>query len=195
MNSEIVAPQPTRRLAPIIIFGIITAVIIGILVLLAIAVRQHGAGALSSGNAPEFTVKTFDGHTYSLADLKGKPVVLNFWASWCIPCRDEAPGLQQAWETYKDQGVVVLGVDYVDTEADAKKFIAEFNENYPNGPDLGTLASQAYHISGVPETYFIDRNGKLLQGIDDQGRVKGNFIGPVPADVLNVRIKDLIAQQ
>jgi cytochrome c biogenesis protein CcmG/thiol:disulfide interchange protein DsbE len=85
-------------------------------------------------------------------------------------------------------------VDYVDTEADAKAFIAEYQQTYPNGPDLGTRISQAFRISGVPETYFIDREGKLLQGIDEQGRVKGNHIGPLPEEILIARIEELLAQ-
>ncbi|MCC7163277.1 MAG: TlpA family protein disulfide reductase [Anaerolineae bacterium] len=187
------APQK-RRTVSFLIFGIIGAFIIGLLVVLAIAVRTRGAPPLESGAAPDFTVTTFEGETYSLADLKGRPVVLNFWASWCIPCRDEAPALQRAWETYKDRGVMVLGVDYVDTESDAKKFIAEFRQTYPNAPDLGTRISQAFRISGVPETYFIDREGKMLQGIDENGRVKANWIGPLPEEVLIARIEELLKQ-
>lgn len=185
---------PTRRIGPLIVFGIIGLVLVGMLVLLALAVRQHSAPPLASGNAPEFTLTSFDGQTYTLANLQGKVVVINFWASWCVPCRDEAPGLQQTWQAYNNRGLVVLGVDYVDTDADAKKFIEQFGETYPNGPDLGTRISQAYHITGVPETYFIGRDGKLLQGIDEQGRVKGNWIGPVPQDVLTQRVEELLKQ-
>jgi cytochrome c biogenesis protein CcmG/thiol:disulfide interchange protein DsbE len=193
--TETVSPaRLKRRTSPVVVFGIILLVVIGLLVVLALAVRTRGAPPLASGAAPEFTITTFDGETYTLADLKGKPIVLNFWASWCIPCREEAPALQRAWETYRERGLVVLGVDYVDTEADAKKFIAEFKQTYPNGPDLGTRISQSFRISGVPETYFIDREGRLLQGIDAQGRVKGNWIGPLPEEVLIARIEELLSQ-
>ncbi len=194
MTNQVISADPTRSKGPLIVFGIVILVAVGIFVLLALAVKQHSAGPLATGNAPEFTVNTFDGQRYKLSELRGKPIVINFWASWCIPCRDEAPGLQRTWETYQNRGLIVLGVDYVDTEADAKKFIAEFKETYPNGADLGTLVSQAYHISGVPETYFIDKEGRLLQGIDDQGRQKGNFIGPVPQDVLTARVEELLQQ-
>lgn len=193
--TDTVLPAPSkRRTGALIVFGIVGLVVIALLVLLAVAVRQRGAGPLASGNAPEFTLTGFDGQTYTLADLQGKPVVLNFWASWCIPCRDEAPALQRAWETYRDRGVLILGVDYVDTDADAKKFIAEFQQTYPNGPDLGTKISQAYKISGVPETYFIGKGGKLLQGIDENGRVKGNWIGPLSEGILKARIEEMLRQ-
>ena len=115
--------------------------------------------------------------------LERRPVI-NFWASWCIPCRDEAPALQALWEQYREQGLVVVGVDYVDTEPEAKKFMQDFGITYPAGPDVGTRISQTYKITGVPETYFITREGKVLQGTDSTGRPLGNYIGAIPASVL-----------
>lgn len=194
MSETVVSAPPQRRVGVLVIFGIIALIVMGLLVLLAVAVRQRGAGPLATGTAPDFTLTTFDGQTYTLSELRGRPVVINFWASWCVPCREEAPALQRAWETYQDRGVLILGVDYVDTETDALKFIAEFKQTYPNGPDLATKISQAYKISGVPETYFVGKDGKLLQGIDDNGRVKGNWIGPLPEAVLNARIEEMLRQ-
>lgn len=191
--SETVTSAPSKRRGPLLIFGIVVVILLALLAVLAIAVRQRGSGPLASGSAPEFTLTSFDGQTYTLAELKGRPVVVNFWASWCIPCRDEAPALQRAWEKYKDRGVLILGVDYVDTDPDAKKFIAEFQQTYPNGADVGTRISQAYKISGVPETYFIGKDGKLLPG-DENGRAKGNWIGPLPEEVLTARIEEMLKQ-
>lgn len=192
--SESVTPAPPKRRGAFFIFGIVVLTLLALLGILALAVQQRGAGPLASGSAPDFTLTTFEGETYKLSELRGRPVVVNFWASWCIPCRDEAPALQRAWEKYKEQGVLILGVDYVDTDTDAKKFIAEFQQTYPNGADLGTKISQAYKISGVPETYFIGKDGKLLAGIDENGRVKGNWIGPLPETVLNARIEEMLKQ-
>ncbi len=194
MTESVLEPTPKRRTFTFVVFGAIVLTVLGLLTLLAIAVRTRGAPPLASGSAPDFSLTTFDGQTYKLSDLKGKVVVVNFWASWCIPCREEAPAFQRAWENYRERGLFILGVDYVDTEADAKKFIAEFRQTYPNGADLGTRISQAFRISGVPETYFIDRNGKLLQGIDENGRVKANWIGPIPEDALIARIEELLKQ-
>jgi cytochrome c biogenesis protein CcmG/thiol:disulfide interchange protein DsbE len=89
-------------------------------------------------------------------------VVINFWASWCKPCEQEALELEQAYQIYKDQGVVFLGVDYVDTETEARKYLEKFGITYPNGPDLGTRISQAFRIRGVPETYIANADGRLV---------------------------------
>lgn len=118
---------------------------------------------------PEFTLTTFDGYGYgdatevSLSDLSGKVVVLNFWASWCKPCEGEAADMEAAWRSYQESGqVVFLGVDYVDTEPEARSYLAKFDITYPNGPDLGTRISQLFNRNlGVPETYFIDGQGVL----------------------------------
>ena len=192
--SETATPALPKRRGALMIFGIVVIVLLALLGVLAIAVQQRGAGPLASGSAPEFSLTSFDGQKYTLSELRGRPVVVNFWASWCIPCRDEAPALQRAWEKYKDAGVLILGVDYVDTDTDAQKFIAEFQQTYPNGADVGTKISQAYKISGVPETYFIGKDGKLLPGIDENGRVKGNWIGPLPEAALNARIEEMLKQ-
>lgn len=182
-----------RRLAPLV-FGAVLVAVVALIFLLLYGLQLRAATPLASGHAPEFKLTTFDGQQYSSSGLSGKAVVINFWASWCIPCRDEAPALQRAWDKYRDRGLVILGVDYVDTEPEAKTFISQFKETYPNGPDVGTRISQAYHISGVPETYFIGKDGRLLPGIDSEGHVNGNWIGPVPENALNARIEQLLAE-
>lgn len=137
--------------------------LMALLVVVFLQLRRTQQGPVQVGQtAPVFPLNTFDGQNYNLADLKGKVVVVNFWASWCKPCEQEAADLESAWQFYKPRGdVVFLGVDYVDTEPEAKAYLQRFNITYPNGPDLRTVASQAYRIGGVPETYIIDRNGKL----------------------------------
>ncbi len=112
--------------------------------------------------APAFILTTFGNEEIDYADLAGKVIVINFWASWCKPCEQEAADLQTAWEEYAPAGdVVFLGVDYVDTETEARAYLEKFGITYPNGPDLGTRISQSFRIQGVPETYFIDRTGQL----------------------------------
>lgn len=187
------ASTNTPRRPAFIVFGLILVVAFGLLGLLAFGWIQRQAPPLEAGLAPQFEIKTFDGQTLRLADLKGKPVVLNFWASWCVPCRDEAPALQAMWEKYKDQGLIVIGVDYVDTEPEAKKFLQDFGVTYPAGADVGTVISSKYKITGVPETYFITRDGKLLPGKDATGRANGNYIGAISARALQARIEQLMA--
>ena len=112
--------------------------------------------------APGFVLTTFDGQEINSVSLAGKIIIVNFWASWCKPCEQEAADLQSAWEEYDPTGqVVFLGVDYVDTEPEAKGYLTKFDITYPNGPDLGTRISQSFRIQGVPETYFIDQDGNL----------------------------------
>lgn len=165
-----------------------------VLALLAWAVQTKGAPPLASGVAPDFSLTTFEGQEIKLSELRGKPVVINFWASWCIPCRTEAPILERAWKDYGERGVVILGVDYVDTYDAAKKFIQEYGMTYPNGPDLGTRISQMYRITGVPETYFVTREGKMLSGIDANGRANANWIGPIDENSLRARIEKLLSE-
>ena len=115
----------------------------------------------ADGDAPLFTFTTFEGETMSLADLRGKGVVLNFWASWCDPCRAEAELLELTWQQEKDRGIVFIGLDYLDQEPAAKAYLAEYQISYPNGPDLQSDAARRFGIKGVPETFFIDPEGKI----------------------------------
>jgi len=115
----------------------------------------------AAGEAPSFVFTTFEGETISLADLRGKGVVLNFWASWCDPCRAEAELLEQTWRREQENGIVFIGLDYLDQEPAAKAYLAEYDVTYPNGPDLQSEAARRYGIKGVPETFFIDPEGKI----------------------------------
>lgn len=115
----------------------------------------------AAGEAPPFVFTTFEGEAISLADLRGKGVVLNFWASWCDPCRAEAALLEATWQQEKDNGIVFIGLDYLDQEPAAKAYLAEYAVSYPNGPDLQSQAARRYGIKGVPETFFIDPEGKI----------------------------------
>jgi cytochrome c biogenesis protein CcmG/thiol:disulfide interchange protein DsbE len=134
-----------------------------LLVILAFGLLQSQQGSVKeSQHAPNFTLTTFDGQKITLDTLKGNVVVVNFWASWCKPCEQEAADLEAAWQYYKLRGnVIFLGVDWTDTESNGKAYLKKFDITYPNGPDLGTRISQAYRITGVPETYIIDQNGIL----------------------------------
>lgn len=137
--------------------------VLSLLALLALGLRRTQQGPITVGDTvPNFSLTTFQGDTINLTDLKGQVVVLNFWASWCKPCEQEAADLEAAWRSYAPLGsVVFLGVDYVDTEPEALAYLEKFDITYPNGPDLRTRISQAFRIRGVPETYIIDKNNVL----------------------------------
>ena len=145
----------------------VVALVVALLVTVAVQMRRNGplaAGPVGAGQlAPDFSLSTFDGGTLALADLRGQVVVINFWASWCKPCEEEAADLENTWRYYQSQGLPVtfLGVDYVDTETEALAYLDRWDITYPNGPDLQTRISQAYRIRGVPETFIVDSSGTL----------------------------------
>jgi len=112
--------------------------------------------------AAPFVLRTFDGRDVSLASLRGRVVVLNFWASWCYPaCYEEAPALERSWRAYRDREVSVVGVAIQDQPDAARKFIADFSLSFPNAPDPDGKVSVDYGVYGVPETFFIDRAGRI----------------------------------
>lgn len=115
--------------------------------------------------APPFRLVTFDGDTITLDDLRGQIVLLNFWGSWCLPCRAEAPELQALHETYYERGLRVIGVNWLDSEREARAFIAEFGLTYPNGPDLREVIAKQYRITGAPENFIIGRDGVVVETI------------------------------
>jgi cytochrome c biogenesis protein CcmG/thiol:disulfide interchange protein DsbE len=154
-----------------------------------------------NGQAPDFTLYLYEGYdggistpsltssnaiSVTLSDLRGKVVLLNFWASWCVPCEEEAPDLEAAWRQYKDRGVVFIGVDWTDNQADALDYLKRFDITYANGPDLGSRISQPlYRIQGVPETFIIDQEGNIV------------FFKPLPVtqQELAVEFEKLLAGQ
>ncbi len=143
---------------------LITGIVL-VAVVFGVALGRRNLSQPTSGPAPDFNLTTFDGEQFRLFEQRGKVVVINFWASWCIPCRDEAPILQSVWERYRDQGVVLVGVAYLDSDQDSRAFIEEFGITYPNGPDTGTRISRDYRIQGVPETFVVDQNGHIVEFI------------------------------
>jgi cytochrome c biogenesis protein CcmG/thiol:disulfide interchange protein DsbE len=182
MDSDTQSPERAglRRPWKILAFGGVLA----LLGLLGWGLVRVQAGPRAQGEAPDFSLITFDGDELALSDLRGQVVVINFWASWCPPCREEAAYLESTWREYEDRGVVFIGVDYVDTDAEALAYIDEFDITYPNGPDLGTKISQAYQIRGVPETFFVAKDGTL----------RGVKVGPLFTPELEDRIDGLLLE-
>jgi len=160
---------PARRGVPLWIQIIIWVFLVGLLAIVAMGLSRRQQGTVQPGEVIDnFPLTFYSGYEFdgkseiNLEDLRGKVVVINFWASWCKPCEQEAAELQKAWLEYEPTGdVVFLGVDYVDTETDARVYLKKFGITYANGADLGTKISQYFRIQGVPETYFVDKNGVL----------------------------------
>jgi cytochrome c biogenesis protein CcmG, thiol:disulfide interchange protein DsbE len=136
--------------------------------------------------APLFALELFEGGTFQLADQRGQVVVLNVWASWCYPaCWNEAPRLEAAWRQYRDQGVVLVGPNYQDQEAEARAFIQHFGKTFPNGPDKSSKIAIADGVYGVPETFFIDHTG----------RIYAKHIGEIDWETLEAKIDEGLARR
>jgi cytochrome c biogenesis protein CcmG/thiol:disulfide interchange protein DsbE len=160
---------PARRGMPLWAQIVIWVGLIGLLLMVGVTLNKRQQGTVQPGDViPDFTLPLFSGYEYAgqsevkLSDFRGKVVVINFWASWCKPCEQEAAELQEAWEFYEPTGqVIFLGADYVDTEPEARVYLQKYGITFPNGPDMGTRISQLFRIQGVPETYFVDKTGVL----------------------------------
>ncbi|MBI4202665.1 MAG: TlpA family protein disulfide reductase [Chloroflexi bacterium] len=135
--------------------------------------------------APNFTVPLYSGGegSFTLSEHKGHPIVINFWASWCPPCRAEFPALQAAATTYAGQGVVVFAVAIQDTEAEAKAFLQEQRTTFLTGPDLDGSIAMDYTITGLPATYFITADGLIYK----------KWVGEIDEQRLDTFIQELLS--
>ena len=162
--------------------------VVPVLVLLAYGFRTDPRdipSPLVGKPASPFKLTTFDGKPLSLEALRGRVVIVNFWASWCYPaCYEEAPSLERAWNAYKDRGLVMVGINYQDKDQPAKRFLTQFGHTFPNAPDPGSRVSVDYGVYGVPETYFIDK----------KGRMRFKQVGPVSDEMLKQQIERLLAE-
>lgn len=125
--------------------------------------RQNRSAQRVNGIAADFQFTSFDGEIIGLEELRGQGVVLNFWASWCEPCRSEAALLENTWRREKGNGIVFLGLNYADAEDAALAYLDEFEVTYPNGPDVQSEIYRDYFARGIPETFFIDPKGKIQE--------------------------------
>ena len=140
-----------------------------------------GAGTLLGRPAAPFTLALFDGGPFALAEQRGKVVVVNFFASWCIPCREEAPALVRVWERYRKSDVVLVGIVYQDSPQAAKEFHDRLGQTWPIALDDNARTSLAFGVFGIPETFFVD----------PAGVIRGRHIGPIDEDTLIRGIEEL----
>ncbi len=126
-------------------------------------------GTKKGDTAPDFTLKTSDGKTVKLSDYRGKKVILNFWASWCGPCRAEIPDMAKFYEANKDKGIVILGVNLTSAErtpGSVPQFLKDYNISYPVLMDeTGEVGDRKYGVTAIPTTYILDSNGKITEVI------------------------------
>jgi len=127
---------------------------------------KDGVSAIESDTpfAKDFSLVSLDGSKkVEFEDFRGKPTVINFWASWCAPCREEMPFLEKAWKQYKDKGVIFIGINVLDDEKNAKGFLSTLGISYLNLKDPSGEVSNAYGVVALPVTFFIDKEGRIVR--------------------------------
>ena len=172
--------------------------LVGLFAILVWASAQSGGQAVSLGvnnefgevivtadQAPDFDLELLRGGSLSMKDLRGKVVMVDFWASWCPPCRQEAPDLAKVYLEYQDRQVEFVGVDIWDDAGSAQGYLDEFQVPYPNGVDAQGTIAIAYGVRGIPEKFFVGPDGTIIK----------KFVGPIKAADLRVVLDDLLATQ
>jgi cytochrome c biogenesis protein CcmG/thiol:disulfide interchange protein DsbE len=184
-------PSRVRRVALMLIPAVAFVVLLGI------GLFRSAPSDVSAGSeAPAFDLPRLDGEgAISSDDLVGRPVVLNFWASWCAPCREEAPLLERSWREYRREGVVFLGVNIKDGQSDARRFVEEFDITYPMVRDANLDLSTDLGVQGLPETFFVDHEWRLLgtsstQQIGEEGDTV--VLGAISEEQLRSNVEILI---
>jgi cytochrome c biogenesis protein CcmG, thiol:disulfide interchange protein DsbE len=141
-----------------------------------------GAGGLDGQRAPAFTLVDLQGRKVSLSSYAGRPLIVNFWASWCIPCQQEFPMYRQARQQYAAQGLEVLGIVYNDTADNARRFMSRESAAWPALSDPDGSVARAYRVTAIPTTFFVDR----------AGIIRDASYGPPPQDALTAYITQII---
>jgi len=179
-------PHKTFRVVSISVL-ILSALWIGISANLPGGTTQPGIPAPQAGFlAPEFTLTSLDGQTIALADLRGQAVLVNIWASWCLPCRSEMPAMQTIYQEYADQGFTILAVNATnqDSQSKAAEFVAEHNLTFPILLDLDGQVGELYQVSALPSSFFVLPDGTIQEVV---------IGGPMAEALLRTRVENLLS--
>lgn len=178
--------QPKRPRWQRLTMAIILALCLVTVLWVLLVPRAGTYSYLNAGEpAPDFALQSPEGKTVHLSDYKGKAVILNFWASWCGPCRQEMPDLNAAYTKYGPDGLVVLAVNLSESNMTVKRYLGEVNVQFPIAIDENNTVEDRYNIVPLPTTYFIDRTGKIV----------GKHEGQMAADYINRQAQSLIGRQ
>lgn len=147
---------------------------------------------------PQFSLPLLQGGRLTSADLRSKPVVINFWASWCTPCREEAKVLEEKWRTYGERGVVIVGVNVQDSAEDAARFVDEFGLTFPIVRDVDLILYRKLGVRGMPETFFLDHTYRFSaiesgRQLGERGGTK--VLGAIEPGLLEAQIQQLLAKR
>jgi cytochrome c biogenesis protein CcmG/thiol:disulfide interchange protein DsbE len=169
------------RRARLVAQGVAIGLVALLFALLVWALVTDEGHALAKGSqAPDFTLERLDEEgELTLSSLRGQGVVLNFWASWCLPCKDEAPLLEEVWRENRSRGLVVVGLDGRDFRRDARGFMRRFDLTFPIVYDGPGDTWDDWGLTGLPETFVLDREGKVLEA----------FVGSVESDEDRARLR------
>jgi cytochrome c biogenesis protein CcmG/thiol:disulfide interchange protein DsbE len=174
--------RPASRTVGLVGGLVLIGVLLGVFALAFVRGGSSGPVAQLGRQAPAFSLERLGGGRLALDDLRGRPIVLNFWASWCLPCRDEAPMLTGLAADYADQGLVVVGIVYRDDATNAIDFMRRYGQTYPGLLDPTQRTAMDYGVFGIPETYFIDAGGV----------VQARRIGPLVASELGQDLETIL---
>ncbi len=145
----------------LVVAAVLPVILLGLMVLVLIT-RSPASSATAIGKmAPDFTLADLDGNPVRLADFRGRPVIINFWASWCGPCVEEFPVLDDALDRHRASGLAIVGVVYQDRSEAARAFMERTGAPWPATMDPGDRVATAYGILAPPETYFVGRDGTI----------------------------------
>ena len=173
----------SRGLSPTWIAAAAIALIVAVLLAYAVVAGPSKSPEIGSP-VPDFEFTALDGSTMSLGAHDGEVVVVNFFASWCDPCRQEAAALEETWRAYQDQGVQFYGIAYKDADSKAQAFLDEFDVSYPSTVDTSNRSARDYGVTGVPETFVVGRDGLLVH----------HFLGPITRAQLSREIERALNQ-